>query len=59
MLRGEWERIGKEVGEGKEWQMKGSRKGVRGGGLEELQIGRGERGEGVRGRGRDEIGQWV
>ena len=25
-------RIGKEVGEGKEWQMKGSRKGVRGGG---------------------------
>ena len=29
MLRGEWERIGKEVGEGKEWQIKGSRKGVR------------------------------
>ena len=30
MLRGEWERIGKEVREGKEWQMKGSIKGVRG-----------------------------
>ena len=32
MLRGEWERIGKEVREGKKWQIKGSRKGVRGGG---------------------------
>ena len=33
MLRGEWERIGKEVREvreGKEWQMKGSIKRVRG-----------------------------
>ena len=32
MLRGEWERIGKEVEEGKKWQIKGSRKGVREGG---------------------------
>ena len=32
MLRGEWERIGKDVGEGKEWQMKRSRKEVREGG---------------------------
>ena len=31
MLRGVWERVGREVGEGKEWQMNGSRKGVRGG----------------------------
>ena len=58
MLRGVWERVGREVGEGKEWQMKGSRKGVRGGGLEEVGVGRGEKGgEGVRrARGRDEIG---
>ena len=44
-------RIGKEVGEGKEWQMKGSRKGVRegvggGGGREgEERRRRGEEGE--------------
>ena len=53
MLMGEWERIGKEVGEGKEWQMKGSRKGVRegvGGGGVEVWVGRrGER-EGERDR---------
>ena len=60
MLRGEWERVGKEVGgevgEGKEWQMKGSQ----GRGLEEVGVGRGGRGgEGVRGRGRDEIGRRV
>ena len=55
MLRGEGEGIGKEVGEGKERQMKGSRKGVRGGGWRrqgEEEVGRGERGgEGMRERG--------
>ena len=41
MLRGEWERIGKEIGEGKEWQMKGSGKGVRGGGWRRRKYGEG------------------
>ena len=45
---GEWETIGKEVEEGKEWQMK---KGSQGRGLEEVGVGRGKKGgEGVRGR---------
>ena len=43
MLRGEWERIGKELGEGKEWQMKGSRKGVREGVGGGASRGRGDR----------------
>ena len=58
MLRGEWERVGKEVGEGKERQMKGSRKGDRervGGGGDREGEERRRRGEG-RVRGRDEIG---
>ena len=59
-MRNEDKSIGKEVGEGKEWQMKGSRKGVRGGGWRrqgEEEVGRRERGgEGVRVRGTDEIG---
>ena len=60
MLKGVWERVGNEVGEGKKWQMKGSRKGVRGGGWRWWGWGEGKRGgEGVRRRGRDEIGQRV
>ena len=40
-MRGEWERIGKEVREGKKWQIKGSRKGVRQGVWR--RVGRGQR----------------
>ena len=60
MLRGEWERIGEEVREGKEWQMKGSQGrggGEVGGGEAEVKerVGRGDKRRG----GDDKIGRWV